>query len=133
MSSSSTEPNKASKDNLTPIKPSQQPTPTFPAKLDPIPVLRSNKKTPHVGASHYDHHPRRLVASQSDQSRTIMAPLQPPVAHQKGQSGMSLSRDKLQHPSGPTYASRRPDHGPLAQTHSKELLNTIFKVRIVTI
>ena len=60
-----------------------------------------------------------------------MAPLEPAV--QKEQSGLSLlSREKEQHPSaGSNYAIRAPDHGPLAQAHSKELLNSVFKVPIM--
>ncbi|CAB4008660.1 phosphatase 1 regulatory subunit 12A-like [Paramuricea clavata] len=110
------------KGNLAPIKPLSQPSLNLSAKLDPIPLLHSNKKAPQS---------RGIVTPHNVQSRGIVAPLQPPV--QKEQPGLSLlSRDKLQHLSaGTQYGSRGPDHGPLAQAHSKQLLNNVFKVHTV--
>ena len=110
-------PTKQTKGGHGPIKP--LPQPSFPAKLDPIPLLHPSRKLSQS---------RDIVTSHNIQSRGIVAPLQPPV--QKEQPGLSLlSRDKLQYPSaGTNYGARGSDHGPLAQAHSKELLNNVFKV-----
>ncbi|XP_028400374.1 protein phosphatase 1 regulatory subunit 12A-like [Dendronephthya gigantea] len=90
--------NKVNKDGLSPIQPQQNFS--FPLKLEPIPLPRTNKTL----------------------ARGIVQPLQPAVL--KKQPAVSLlSRDKLQHYGTP----RGRDHGPLAQTHSKELLENVFR------
>ena len=110
----SSEANRPTKGSLTPMKPLPQTSLNFPSKLDPIPLPNSNKKA----QSHF-------------QSRGIVAPLEPPA--QKEPPGLSLlSRDRLHNPNtGTNYGVRGPDHGPLAEAHSKELLNSIFKVDII--
>jgi hypothetical protein len=58
----------------------------------------------------------------------IVAPLQPPVQKEKSRLSL-LSRDKEQHPvAGANHEIRAPNHGPLAEAHSRELLNSLFKV-----
>lgn len=86
------------KDSLSPIQSKQNLS--FPSKLEPIPLPRSNKTS----------------------TQRIVQPFQPAVL--KKQPAVSLlSRDKLQQYSSP----RGRDHGPLAQMHSKQLLENVFR------
>lgn len=109
--------------NLTALEPLKPHSFNTPAKLDPIPLSFTTPKNLNNLAQ--DGKPM--------QPRGIVAPLQPPVplGVRHKEKLRPLSREKR--PQSDTsktayYGTRGPEHGPLAHTHGKALLNNIFQV-----